>query len=116
MTAVSSESGIAVNEMNAVRKHLSLLKGGLLAKLASPARVVSLILSDVVGDDLDVIGSGPTAPDSSTFQSALAVLDNVLHERRAFVFLNGETLRRGQFARQIVERHLNVCPHRTIFA
>ncbi len=67
--------GATIHELNAVRKHISSLKGGQLARLAAPARVVSLILSDVVGDDLDVIGSGPTAPDSSTFASALAVLD-----------------------------------------
>jgi len=58
-----------------VRKHLSLLKGGQLARAAAPAPVVSLILSDVVGDPLDVIASGPTAPDRSTFAEALAVLD-----------------------------------------
>jgi glycerate 2-kinase len=67
--------GATIHELNALRKHLSLFKGGQLAKLAAPAKVLSLILSDVVGDDLDVIGSGPTAPDSSTFASALAVLD-----------------------------------------
>ncbi len=67
--------GATIHELNAVRKHLSLFKGGLLAKAAAPARVVSLILSDVVGDNLDVIGSGPTAPDASTFTSALAVID-----------------------------------------
>jgi len=68
-------SGANIHEMNAVRKHLSSIKGGQLARMASPARVLSLILSDVVGDDLDVIGSGPTAPDSSTFQSAFAILE-----------------------------------------
>ncbi len=67
--------GATIHELNAVRKHISTLKGGQLARLAAPAHVVSLILSDVVGDDLDVIGSGPTAPDGSTFSSALAVLD-----------------------------------------
>jgi hydroxypyruvate reductase len=67
--------GATIHEINAVRKHISLLKGGRLAQLAAPARVVSLILSDVVGDDLDVIGSGPTAPDPSTFAAALGVLD-----------------------------------------
>jgi len=67
--------GATIHQMNAVRKHLSSIKGGRLAKLAAPARVVSLILSDVVGDQLDVIGSGPTAPDPSTFADALAVLD-----------------------------------------
>ena len=67
--------GATIHELNALRKHISLFKGGQLAKLAAPARVVSLILSDVVGDNLDVIGSGPTAPDASTFETALAVLD-----------------------------------------
>lgn len=54
--------GATIHELNAVRKHLSLIKGGQLARLAAPATVVSLMLSDVVGDPLDVIGSGPTAP------------------------------------------------------
>jgi glycerate 2-kinase len=67
--------GATINELNAVRKHLSLLKGGQLARAAAPAAVVSLILSDVVGDPLDVIASGPTAPDRSTFAEALAVLE-----------------------------------------
>ncbi len=66
--------GADIHEMNTVRKHLSQIKGGQLAALAYPARVVSLILSDVVGDNLDVIGSGPTAPDSSTVADAQAVL------------------------------------------
>ncbi len=68
-------SGATIHEINAVRKHISSIKGGRLAKLAAPARVVTLALSDVVGDQLDVIGSGPTAPDEATFAIALAVLD-----------------------------------------
>lgn len=68
-------SGATIHQMNAVRKHISEIKGGRLAKLAAPARVLTLALSDVVGDQLDVIGSGPTAPDASTFADALAVLD-----------------------------------------
>jgi hydroxypyruvate reductase len=68
-------SGANIHEINAVRKHLSGIKGGQLARLAAPAHVLSLILSDVVGDDLDVIGSGPTAPDASTFEDAFAVLE-----------------------------------------
>lgn len=67
--------GATIHEINAVRKHLSELKGGQLARLAAPATVLALLLSDVIGDDLDVIGSGPTAPDSSTFRSARAVLE-----------------------------------------
>jgi hydroxypyruvate reductase len=68
-------AGANIHELNAVRKHLSFLKGGRLAKLASPAKVVSLLLSDVIGDPLDVIGSGPTAPDESSFGDAIAVLE-----------------------------------------
>jgi hydroxypyruvate reductase len=64
-----------IHEINSVRKHLSRIKGGQLAQLAAPARVETLALSDVVGDDLDVIGSGPTAPDSSTFADARDVLE-----------------------------------------
>jgi hydroxypyruvate reductase len=67
--------GADIHEINTIRKHLSAIKGGQLARLAAPARVLGLILSDVVGDDLDVIGSGPTAPDSSTFETAFAVLE-----------------------------------------
>ena len=66
--------GATIHEINTVRKHLSRAKGGGLARLAHPATVASLILSDVVGDDLDVIGSGPTIPDSSTFLQAEQVL------------------------------------------
>jgi hypothetical protein len=61
--------------MNAVRKHLSRIKGGRLALAAYPATIIALILSDVIGDDLDVIGSGPTVADSSTLESAAAILD-----------------------------------------
>ncbi|WP_338728653.1 DUF4147 domain-containing protein [Haladaptatus sp. DJG-WS-42] len=68
------ESGATIHEINAVRKHLSALKGGQLARIAAPATVVSLIFSDVVGNDLSVIGSGPTVPDDSTYEEALSVL------------------------------------------
>ena len=67
--------GATIHEINAIRKHTSAIKGGQLAALAAPAHVVSLILSDVVGDNLDVIGSGPTSPDASTFATARAVFD-----------------------------------------
>jgi hydroxypyruvate reductase len=66
--------GATIHEFNTVRKHLSRAKGGRLARVAYPATLVSLILSDVVGDDLDVIGSGPTVPDSSTFRDAAQIL------------------------------------------
>ncbi|HWB87170.1 MAG TPA: glycerate kinase [Bryobacteraceae bacterium] len=68
-------SGANIHEMNAIRKHISRIKGGQLARLAAPAAVEALLLSDVVGDNLDVIGSGPSAPDASTFGEALAILD-----------------------------------------
>ena len=68
-------AGATINELNAVRKHLSALKGGKLAALAHPATIVSLLLSDVIGDPLDVIGSGPTAPDPTTFSEAIAILN-----------------------------------------
>jgi hydroxypyruvate reductase len=67
-------SGANIHEINAVRKHISRCKGGQLAEAARPARVLSLLLSDVIGDDLDVIGSGPTAPDGSTFVRAREIL------------------------------------------
>ncbi len=66
--------GATINEVNTVRKHCSGIKGGNLAHLAAPARLVALILSDVVGDPLDVIASGPTVPDSTTMADAQAVL------------------------------------------
>jgi hydroxypyruvate reductase len=67
-------SGATIHEINTVRRHLSTFKGGQLAKLAYPATTIALILSDVIGDDLDVIGSGPTVGDRSTIEDARAVL------------------------------------------
>jgi glycerate-2-kinase len=67
-------SGANINEINTVRKHLSMFKGGQLAKAASPATIVSLILSDVVGDPIDSIASGPTAPDPTTYRDAIEIL------------------------------------------
>ena len=67
-------SGATISEMNCVRKHLSAIKGGRLAAAAAPARVVTLAISDVPGDDPDVIGSGPTVPDPTTFADARAIL------------------------------------------
>jgi len=68
-------SGASIHEINSVRKHLSCIKGGQLATAAYPSSVLSLILSDVIGNDLDVIGSGITAPDSSTYANARGVLN-----------------------------------------
>jgi glycerate 2-kinase len=66
--------GATIDDLNAVRKHLSAIKGGQLARRCYPTRVVSLILSDVVGDPLDTIASGPTSPDTTTFRNAVDVL------------------------------------------
>ena len=69
------KSGATITEMNCVRKHLSAIKGGRLAAAAFPARVVTLVISDVPGDDPSVIGSGPTVADPTTFADARAVFD-----------------------------------------
>src|ERR671928_184160 len=69
-------SGASIHEINAVRKHLSSIKGGQLLRYVNEScKVISLILSDVMGDDLAVVASGPTCPDSSTFLDALRILE-----------------------------------------
>jgi hydroxypyruvate reductase len=68
-------SGAAIDEMNCVRKHLSAIKGGRLAACCAPARVLTLLISDVPGDAPEVIGSGPTVPDSSSCADALRILE-----------------------------------------
>jgi len=74
-TKLLLECGARIQEINAVRKHISQVKGGRLARLCRPATVISLIISDVIGDPLDTIASGPTAPDTTTFQDAWDVLE-----------------------------------------
>src|SRR5205085_7289168 len=86
------KSGANIGEMNCVRKHLSAIKGGRLAAAAAPARVLTLAISDVPGDDPSVIGSGPTVPDPTTFAEALAIVEKYgIAEPAAAV----ERLRRG---------------------
>ena len=75
MTRTLLACGATIHEINTLRKHLSAIKGGQLALAASPATVVTLILSDVVGDDLDVIASGPTVPDNSTFSDCIDIME-----------------------------------------
>src|SRR5262249_54068139 len=75
VTRLLLASGATINELNAVRKHISRFKGGQLARAAAPAPILTLALSDVIGDPLDVIASGPTAPDPTTFADALGILD-----------------------------------------
>ncbi|HEY3079541.1 MAG TPA: glycerate kinase [Chloroflexota bacterium] len=82
LTDALLRSGATINEMNAVRKHLSLVKGGNLVRAAQPAEVVSLVMSDVVGSPLDTIGSGPTVPDTSTYAEALAAFETHAIEDR----------------------------------
>jgi hydroxypyruvate reductase len=76
------DCGATIQEINAIRKHVSKVKGGRLAQLAFPATVVSLILSDVVGDSLDSIASGPTAPDPTTFGDCLNVVQRHAVEKK----------------------------------
>jgi hydroxypyruvate reductase len=75
LTRLLLRSGATIHEINTIRKHLSTIKGGGLARLVQPARLVNLMISDVIGDDLDTIASGPTVPDTTTYADALAVLD-----------------------------------------
>ena len=108
--------GVAINEINAVRKHISAIKGGQLAKVAYPATVVSLILSDVVGDPLDTIASGPTAPDTTTFADAVSILkkyglwevapDSI--RRRLEAGLRGEVAETPKPGDKIFERTYNI--------
>lgn len=99
-------SGADIGEINAVRKHLSCLKGGQLARLAYPATVLALLISDVVGDPTDVIASGPTVPDCSSFQEAWDALDHYDlleavpvrvkgHLQKGMAGLHPETVREG---------------------
>ncbi|MFH1624541.1 MAG: glycerate kinase [Pseudomonadota bacterium] len=74
-TKLLLECGATINEINAIRKHISRVKGGRFAKDVYPATLISLILSDVIGDRLDVIASGPTVPDKSTFADCLKIIE-----------------------------------------
>jgi hydroxypyruvate reductase len=87
-------SGANIHEINSIRKHISRIKGGQLARMAAPATVEALLLSDVIGDDPGVIGSGPTAPDASTFAASLAVLDRYAIRERVLAAVR-ERLERG---------------------
>lgn len=112
-------SGASIDEMNCVRKHLSGFKGGRLAEAAAPARVVSLLISDVPGDDPAVIASGPTVPDPTSFADALALvrryrLDLPEAVRRHLEAGAHETPKPGDpvFAR--VENRLIAAPQRSL--
>ena len=77
-----SQNGGDITQLNTVRKHISAVKGGQLSHLASPATVLSLVISDVLGDSLDIIASGPTVQDSSTFGDALKVIHDLSLENK----------------------------------
>ena len=106
LTQALLRSGADITEMNTVRKHLSRVKGGGLARAAFPARVVSLIVSDVAGDDLSVIASGPTVPDSSTLAEARAVLERYGLEPPLSFNRLPETPKPGDPLFERVENHL----------
>ena len=100
ITRLLHACGATINEMNCVRKHLSAIKGGQLAQAFDARPLFSLIISDVIGDPLDVIASGPTAPDSTTFADALAILDryNLRSNTPPAVLAHLERGRAGAFA------------------
>jgi glycerate-2-kinase len=83
LTGLLLKAGADISALNTVRKHLSRVKGGRLAEIAYPAPIVSLILSDVIGDRLDVIASGPTSPDTTTYSNALHILEDYRIRDRA---------------------------------
>ncbi len=74
VTRLLLQCGATINEINTIRKHISAIKGGQLAREAYPATLITFILSDVIGDPLDTIASGPTVPDSNTFRDCMAIL------------------------------------------
>lgn len=106
------KTGANITEMNCIRKHLSKVKGGLLAKAAFPARVVSLILSDVIGDPLDVIASGPTASDPTTFKDAIAIINkynikNEIPEKIYQILKEGVEKKRQETLKELDESMLH---------
>ena len=114
-------SGADIGEMNCVRKHLSAIKGGRLAAAAAPARVVSLVISDVPGDEFSVIASGPTAPDPTTCANALAILSRygVAAPARVIAHLQdpaSETPKPGDPVFQRVENRLIAAPMQALRA
>ena len=102
LTSALLASGARIEEINTVRRHLDSLKGGGLAQAANGAQIVSLILSDVVGDALEAIASGPTAPDPSTRQDAMAIVGRISNSTYQF----RETLKPGAPLFRNVRNHI----------
>jgi glycerate 2-kinase len=114
-------SGAAIGEMNCVRKHLSAIKGGRLALAAAPARVVSLMISDVPNDDPAVIASGPTVADPTTLGDAIAILDKykITEPTGVLDFLRNratETPKPGDPRLAHVENHIIAAPQQSLEA
>ena len=102
LTSVLLASGARIDEINTVRRHLDFLKGGGLAQAANGAQIVSLILSDVVGDAIEAIACGPTAPDPSTRQDAMAIVGRISNSTYQF----RETLKPGAPLFRNVRNHI----------
>lgn len=104
-TAALLRSGVDKNGLNAVRKHISQIKGGGLLKKALPAHVITLILSNVVSDKVDAIASGPTVPDSTTFEDAWRVVEalKIEHELPPQVVVHLEDGRNGELPETLKE-------------
>ena len=113
-------SGATISEMNTVRKHLSAIKGGRLAKAAYPAKVVALMISDVPGDDPSIIASGPTVPDPSTNTDALAIIEKygleVPENMRRVLERNDETPKPGDACFERVENIMIATPQASLEA
>lgn len=111
--------GAPIDEMNVIRKHLSAVKGGRLAQAASPARVITLAISDVVGDDFSVIGSGATVPDPSTFEDMHHILKkyNIQLPEAVAQYLNNVTPEQ-ETPKELLnnEAHLIVTPYQAFKA
>jgi len=105
--------GATIQEINAIRKHISRIKGGRLAEASWPAGLVTLILSDVVGDSLDVIASGPTVPDESTFADCLAIVKKYKLESRVSPSIRNYLHEGAAGRRQDTPKPGNVCFTRT---
>tara|TARA_B100000686_G_C16703753_1_gene924995 strand:+ start:252 stop:1520 length:1269 start_codon:yes stop_codon:yes gene_type:complete len=121
ITFILLKCGATIHEINCVRKHLSAIKGGRLAVECSPAPLLTLIVSDVSGDDLSVIASGPTVADPSTFDDALKILTkyNISEPKSVLKYLKNatdETPKPGDLRLQNVENYLIATPKQSLQA
>jgi hydroxypyruvate reductase len=103
ITKILLNNGATINEMNIVRKHLDLFKGGGLLRMVSPARMAVLVLSDVVGSPLDIIASGPAVPDPSTYEDAFEILRRYTGKEKVAETITNHLKSRVEFERAQVE-------------